>query len=132
MAHQAQLRARGKRLLNSLCSLKAINTFTERNHQAKALTVQGLVYYVYGQFGYSLWRTASTQYANNGWVVSQSELKPGDLLFFGTSDKIYHVGLYIGNNEFIHACDSKTGVIISSLDSNWGTKSWYGAKRIVS
>ncbi len=91
----------------------------------------GLIYYVYGQFGYSLSRTASSQYANNGWIVSQSALRPGDVVFFGTSDKIYHVGLYIGNNEFIHACDSNTGVIISSLDSRWGTTSWYGAKRIV-
>ena len=92
----------------------------------------GLMYYVYGQFGYSLSRTASTQYANNGTVVSRTELQPGDLLFFGTSTKIYHVGMYIGNDLFIHACDSKTGVIISTLNSSWGTKSWYGAKRIVS
>jgi cell wall-associated NlpC family hydrolase len=92
----------------------------------------GLMYYVYGQFGYSLSRTATAQYANNGEVVSKSELQPGDLLFFGYSGKIAHVGLYIGNNKFIHACDSSTGVIISSLDSSWGTKSWFGAKRIVS
>jgi cell wall-associated NlpC family hydrolase len=92
----------------------------------------GFVYYVYGQFDHSLSRTATTQYANNGESVSKSELQPGDLLFFGYSGKIAHVGLYIGNNNFIHACDSSTGVIISSLDSSWGTKSWFGAKRIVS
>ncbi len=92
----------------------------------------GFVYYVYGQFGYSLSRTATTQYANNGKVVPKSELQPGDALFFCYNGKICHVGLYIGNNNFIHACDSSTGVIISSLNSNWGTRSWYGAKRIVS
>jgi cell wall-associated NlpC family hydrolase len=92
----------------------------------------GFVYYIYSQFGYALSRTATTQYANNGEVVSQSELQPGDLLFFGYNGKICHAGLYIGSNKFIHACDSSTGVIISSLDSSWGTKSWFGAKRIVS
>jgi uncharacterized protein YgiM (DUF1202 family) len=92
----------------------------------------GLMYYVYGQFGYTLSRTATQQYRNNGTSVTKSELQPGDLIFFGSGDKIYHVGMYIGDDNFIHACDSKTGVIISSLDSSWGTKSWFGAKRIVS
>jgi cell wall-associated NlpC family hydrolase len=91
----------------------------------------GLMYYVYGHFGYTLERRASLQYANNGRAVTQAELQPGDLVFFGYDDQVCHVGMYIGDRNFIHACDSSTGVIISTLDSRWGTTSWFGAKRIV-
>lgn len=92
----------------------------------------GLMYYVYGHFGYTIERRASLQYASNGKSVTQAELQPGDMVFFGYDDQVCHVGMYIGNRNFIHACDSSTGVIISTLDSRWGTTSWFGAKRIVS
>ena len=94
----------------------------------------GLAYFVYGQFGYSICRTASQQYANDGVKVSKSDLQPGDLVFFSSNGgySVTHVGLYIGGGNFVNPSTSKTGVIISSLDSDWYTKTWYGAKRIVS
>ena len=91
----------------------------------------GLCYYVYGHFGYTIERRASLQYADNGVSVPQAQLQPGDLVFFGSGGEVCHVGMYIGNRNFVHACDSSTGVIISTLDSGWGTTSWIGAKRIV-
>lgn len=92
----------------------------------------GLVYYVYGKFGYDLERRASIQYKNNGRSVSKSELQPGDLVFFSSNGaSVTHVGMYIGNNQFVHASTSNTGVIISSLTSAYYTRVWFGAKRIV-
>lgn len=93
----------------------------------------GLTYYVYGKFGYSISRTASQQYKNNGTPVSKDELQPGDLVFFSRNGghSVTHVGLYIGDGKFVNASTEKTGVIISSLSSTWYTKTWYGAKRIV-
>lgn len=94
----------------------------------------GLMYYVYGQFGYSIQRRASMQYAYNGVHVSRSELQPGDLVFFagdGYENGVTHVGMYIGDNKFIHASTSRTGVIISTLGSNYYEDNLYGAKRIV-
>ena len=92
----------------------------------------GLVYYVYGQFGYSMERRASMQYAYNGYSVSRDELQQGDLVFFSSDGSgVTHVGIYIGDGQFIHASTSTTGVIISSLDSSYYTRVWWGAKRIV-
>jgi cell wall-associated NlpC family hydrolase len=93
----------------------------------------GLTYYVYGQFGYPISRTASKQYKNNGTAVSKADLLPGDLVFFSSNGgySVTHVGLYIGDDQFVNASTSRTGVIISSLTSSWYSRTWYGAKRIV-
>jgi cell wall-associated NlpC family hydrolase len=92
----------------------------------------GLVYYVYGQFGFSLPRTARAQF-KNGADVDMAGLQPGDLVFFATNGghTITHVGIYLGNGSFIHAATSRQGVIISSLDSSYWVNVFVGAKRIV-
>ena len=94
----------------------------------------GLVYYVFRHFGYNVMRTASTQYANDGVKVSKSELQPGDVVFFSSNGgySVTHVGIYIGNNQFIHASTPSVGVIISDLDSSYYTRVYYGAKSILS
>ena len=83
----------------------------------KGFDCSGFTSYVYKHFGYSLNRSASNQ-LDNGTPVSMSELQPGDLVIFKkgtTSKRATHVGLYIGNNQFVHASTSKVGVIISKL-----------------
>lgn len=90
----------------------------------------GLMYYVYSQFGYTLNRVASDQ-ARNGVHVDPSDLQPGDLLcFYSSGSYIGHVGMYIGNNQFVHASTSTTGVIISEL-SGYYTSRGFEARRIV-
>ncbi len=92
----------------------------------------GLTYYVYGQFGYDLSRTASQQYKNNGSSVSKDSLQQGDLVFFSSNgSSVTHVGIYIGDGQFVHASTSTTGVIISDLSSAYYTKAWFGAKRVI-
>jgi len=88
----------------------------------------GLVKYVYGQHGYSLYRTADDQ-ATQGESVSRNNLKAGDVLCFGSSSYISHVGIYIGNDEFIHASTSSTGVIISDLNSDYYTTRFVCGRR---
>lgn len=93
----------------------------------------GFTSYIYKQFGYSLNRSASDQ-LKNGVAVSRGELQPGDLVMFkkgGGSKPASHVGLYIGNNQFIHASTSKVGVIISRLSDAYYTTGFVGARRIV-
>lgn len=90
----------------------------------------GFTQYVYKNFGVSLNRSSGAQYSN-GVSVSRSELQPGDLLFFnGYSSSITHVGLYIGNNQMIHASTPSTGVIISDL-SGYYTNTYVGARRVL-
>jgi uncharacterized protein YgiM (DUF1202 family) len=93
----------------------------------------GFTSYVYKHFGYSITRNASGQYRDNGVKVARSDLVPGDLVFFSSSGgSVTHVGLYIGNNEFVHASGARVGVVVSSLDSSYYTSGWVGAKRIIS
>lgn len=92
----------------------------------------GFVQYVYKHFGVSLSRSSKTQ-ANDGVAVSKSNLQPGDVLIFKNTAKtaIGHVGIYIGNNQFIHASNSKTGVIISSLSTSSYQQRYVTARRIL-
>lgn len=77
----------------------------------------GFTTYVYKNFGISLNRTSGGQ-SSNGSQVSKNNLKPGDIICFSNSSKskrIGHVGIYIGGGKFIHAANSKKGVIISNV-----------------
>ncbi|NLC68904.1 MAG: SH3 domain-containing protein [Clostridiaceae bacterium] len=92
----------------------------------------GLVQYVYKQFGITLNRVAADQ-AKQGTTVSRTQLRPGDLLFFNTSSgsSIDHVGIYIGNNQFIHASNGRKKVIIDPLNTGYYSNRLIIAKRIV-
>lgn len=99
----------------------------------KGFDCSGFTSYVYSQFGYSINRTASNQ-LDNGYAVSMSELQPGDLVMFNngsSSKRATHVGLYIGNGEFVHASTSRVGVIVSGMDEAYYTTGFVGARRIV-
>lgn len=99
----------------------------------KGFDCSGFTSYVYKQFGYSLNRTASGQ-LDNGYAVSMGELQPGDLVIFkkgGSSKPASHVGLYIGNNQFVHASTSRVGVIVSGMDEAYYTTGFVGGRRLV-
>lgn len=93
----------------------------------------GFTHSVFKNFGIKINRSSRDQYLN-GTSVNRSNLLPGDLVFFnkGGSSPISHVGLYIGNNEYIHSTDGKVrGIVISSLSSPYSLRTYYGAKRII-
>jgi peptidoglycan DL-endopeptidase CwlO len=90
----------------------------------------GFTTYVYKNFGVALSRTSSAQYGN-GQSVSKANLAQGDLVFFNTYGSISHVGIYIGDGRFIHAGNSKTGVVISSLGEGYYASRYVGARRVL-
>ncbi len=92
----------------------------------------GFTYYVYNSCGYSLSRSCQTQ-AKTGTAVSRQNLKAGDLVFFnnGSNGSIGHVGIYIGDGQFVHAENSRTGVRIDTINSGYYNKYYYSARRIV-
>ena len=92
----------------------------------------GFTSYIYRHFGYRLNRTASTQ-LSNGTAVSKSELQPGDLVFFryNTSYPASHVGIYIGNGQFIHASTNKYQVQIDQLNTGHYANVYIAARRIL-
>lgn len=80
----------------------------------------GFTKYVYSNFGYTLNRTATGQ-LSNGISVSKDQLQTGDLVFFkaNTSKPVSHVGIYIGNGQFIHASTNQYQVQIDNLFSGY-------------
>lgn len=80
----------------------------------------GFTKYVYAHFGYNINRGA-TQQLSNGTAISRSQLQPGDLVFFrhNTSKPVSHVGIYIGNNQFIHASTNAYKVQINDLSGHY-------------
>ena len=91
----------------------------------------GLTYYAFKQAGINLNRTSYTQ-INNGISVDSKDLRKGDLVFFNNGGgRISHVGIYIGNNQFVHASSPGTGVIVSKLFGSYFGNTYVGARRII-
>ena len=77
---------------------------------------------------------AAAEIGKLGEPVATEELRPGDLVFFNTLGRsLSHVGIYIGNNEFIHAGSRGTprAVRINRLDQNYFSKRFEGARRLL-
>lgn len=94
----------------------------------------GFVYYVYKHFGYTLKPGAKNQWSLLDERVSKSELLPGDLLFFsknGRASGIFHIGIYIGDGQFVHAANPRKGLIVSGIDEAWYANRYLGAKRVI-
>lgn len=95
----------------------------------------GYVYAVMKNFGVSLNRSSSGM-ASNGVAVSRSELIAGDLVLFDTTGVndggISHVGIYIGNGDYIHSSSGKVkGVIISNLNEDYSNRTYVCARRVL-
>lgn len=85
----------------------------------------GLTYYVYKHFGYVLHRVSKDQ-RTDGVAVKKSDLQPGDLVHFTG-----HVGIYVGDNNFIHAPKTGDVVKITSLSDSYYVEHYWGARRIL-
>lgn len=79
-------------------------------------------------FGYTLPRNSREQFQYCK-RISERDMVPGDLVFFHTRGRISHVGIFLGNNKFVHASTSN-GVMISDLDEEYFRKRWAGAGRV--
>ena len=90
----------------------------------------GFTQYVLSRCGISIPRTTTEQY-NVGSYIHKNMLQPGDLVFLQNTYRagISHVGIYIGNDQMIHASSSK-GVVISNLSGAYYTEHYYGARQL--
>lgn len=91
----------------------------------------GFVKYVYSLYGVNLPRVSHDQ-ANAGVWVSREDLKPGDIICFSQSaysNYIGHVGIYVGDNMFIHSPRTGYSVCIESLNNSYGLR-YQSARRI--
>ena len=98
----------------------------------------GLMYYIYKQLGHPIARGSSSQYYNSGYFVSLNAMQPGDLIFFfdrrfdssGGTLPTTHVGMYVGNGQFIHASTTSYRVQYDNVYGSYYTPYIVGAKRI--
>ena len=94
----------------------------------RATDCSGLTMLAYAQVGISLPHYAQSQ-AAYGRSVSYNQMKPGDLIFYGTAYNIYHVSMYVGNGMIVHAECTATGIVISYASKNAGNI--YCIKRLI-
>jgi cell wall-associated NlpC family hydrolase len=89
----------------------------------------GFVKQIYDMAGINLPRTAALQY-DFGKELDDNDTNPGDLVFFRRNNKISHVGIYIGNKQFIHASTNK-GVVLQSLEDDFYRQNFAGFKKVL-
>jgi len=102
----------------------------------KGFDCSGFTAYVFKEAGISIPRTAKDQW-HHGRDVAESDLKEGDLVFFtrwgllGKSFSPWHVGIYIGDNQFIHAPSTGKAVQVDSLDDPSWRRNFKGARDLL-
>ena len=105
---------------------------------AKGFDCSGFTMYIFSQFGYSLPHSATSQWYDSGEQVAREDLQPGDLVLFcdpsrSNGKACSHVGIYIGDGEFVHAASGSSSgrqVRISSLSEDYYNGYYKGAKRL--
>ena len=95
-----------------------------------AFDCSGLVTYAYRQLGVAVPRTAAQQFAA-ATPVPRGDLRPGDLVFFRLGGReVSHVGIYAGDDRFVHAPQSGGQVRMASLDDDYFRQRFAGAGRL--
>jgi cell wall-associated NlpC family hydrolase len=118
--------------LNYALNLIGVNYKYGGTQPATGFDCSGFVSHVFRQVaGLSLPHNALA-ISRQGKQISVNELQPGDLVFFNTLRRSFsHVGIYIGNNRFVHAPSSGGGVEVVSLQDKYWVNRFNGARRIL-
>lgn len=95
----------------------------------------GFTWYVYKNVAKISLPRSSKEQGVYGTYINKKDLQPGDLVFFDTvgamDNVISHAGIYLGNNQFIHASSSQGKVVISQLDSDYYSKVFVNGRRVL-
>ncbi|RZT41786.1 C40 family peptidase [Cupriavidus agavae] len=101
------------------------------NSPESGLDCSGFVRYVFNDtFGFMLPRR-SVEMSQVGTTVAVNELRPGDLVFFNTMRHTFsHVGIYIGDNKFVHAPSTGSKIRVDDMRASYWVTRYNGARRI--
>ena len=101
------------------------------NTPESGLDCSGFVRYVFNDtFGFLLPRRA-VEMSRVGTSVDMAELRPGDLVFFNTMRHTFsHVGIYIGDNKFVHAPSTGSKIRVDDMTASYWVSRYNGARRI--
>lgn len=127
-----QMRDRATELVMASMNFLGVRYVRGGNDAEQGFDCSGFTRYVFEHsLGLVLPRRADEQAHQSGLTkVSQSELKPGDLVFFNTMRRAFsHVGIYVGEGKFIHAPRSGAEVRIEDMRAAYWSKRFNGARR---
>lgn len=126
-----KVKTEGERIVETAMKYIGIKYVWGGSTPKQGFDCSGLTQYVFNECGYKI-RYRTQQYLD-GQAVKYSQLEPGDLVFFATNGngKISHVGIYIGNGQFIHAPKPGKTVTITDMSSGYYKNTFVCARRIV-
>lgn len=117
-------------LINAL-SLTGIKYKYGGNSPETGFDCSGFVRYVFQQAANLTLPHGARALSQLGQTVPVEQLRPGDLVFFNTLKSAFsHVGIYLGNNRFIHAPSSGGGIHVVNMNDEYWSKRFNGARRI--
>jgi cell wall-associated NlpC family hydrolase len=101
------------------------------NSPESGFDCSGFVRYVFQQAANLTLPHGARAISQLGQTVTQPELQPGDLVFFNTLRSTFsHVGIYIGNNRFIHSPATGSAISVTDMSDSYWAKRFTGARRI--
>jgi cell wall-associated NlpC family hydrolase len=113
-------------------SLLGVNYRLGGNNPAAGLDCSGLVRLVYGEVAGLTLPRRSEEISLVGGSVDKSELQPGDLVFFNTLQLPFsHVGIFIGNGQFVHSPSSGSSVRVENINLPYWQTRFNGARRLI-
>ncbi len=127
-----EVSSRASQLVINALSFLGVRYRYGGDHASSGVDCSGLVRRVYQEtLGLVLPHNAAQQ-SREGEKVAENELRPGDLVFFNTLRRAFsHVGIYIGNGQFVHAPRPGERVQIANLDSPYWARRFDGARRLI-
>lgn len=131
-AEQPAAPSRVQQLLSYATSLTGTSYKFGGKSPETGFDCSGYVRYVFKQVGGLSLPHNALAISKVGQKISTAELRPGDLVFFNTLRRsISHVGIYLGNNRFVHASSTRSGVVeVSDLRDSYWTKTFNSARRL--
>lgn len=123
--------ARAREVLVNALSLTGIRYKYGGSTPETGFDCSGFVRYVFKQAASLTLPRSAIEISQLGTPVPKNELQPGDLVFFNTLKSTFsHVGIYLGNNKFIHSPSSGGKVRVENMQDSYWTKRYNGAQRI--
>jgi cell wall-associated NlpC family hydrolase len=102
------------------------------NSLATGFDCSGFTQFVFRDaVGLDLPRTAQQQFDHAAKISSRAALRLGDLVFFAQAGRVFHVGIYVGEGQFVHAPRTGKSIELSRLDSRYWSQLWSGTVRVI-
>jgi hypothetical protein len=122
----------GAELVLRALSLLGVNYKFGGSSPDTGLDCSGLVRHVFRETVGTVLPRKAEEISRSGENIDTSQLRPGDLVFFNTLRRTFsHVGIYIGNDQFVHAPSSGGGVRIEQMSKQYWSQRFNGARRVL-